>query len=197
MDIKLNFVNRSNDANNSQVVISAKNAATDTGGLTMAWLVIDNCGPGDDHPFVFPMQITVDASDSDGNYTPQLPAESGQLFIMSRTSSGDQLSESGGSGGPGVTVRNALDLEAIDACFYRAGKVFFRQTIPSQQTSTFEFKPTIWIGVASKITEGQVLNANTELSLSGIASADIVMTGGGPGIDASRFEFTLDNVVKA
>ena len=36
---------------------------------------------------------------------------------------------------------------------------------------------------------------NTELSLLGIQSADIVMTGGGAGPQATPFEFTLENVV--
>jgi hypothetical protein len=36
---------------------------------------------------------------------------------------------------------------------------------------------------------------NTELSLLGIASADIVLTGGGPGRDSSPFQFSLENVV--
>ena len=36
---------------------------------------------------------------------------------------------------------------------------------------------------------------NTEISLLGVASADIVMTGGGPGQNATAFQFTLENVV--
>jgi hypothetical protein len=40
-----------------------------------------------------------------------------------------------------------------------------------------------------------VSNINTELSLLGIKSADIVMTGGGPGASATPFAFSLENVV--
>ena len=40
-----------------------------------------------------------------------------------------------------------------------------------------------------------VSNINTELFLLGVASADIVMTGGGPGASAARFAFKLENVV--
>ena len=53
------------------------------------------------------------------------------------------------------------------------------------------------------MVEGQPLNAaivssvNTEISLLGIASADIVMTGGGAGPGAKPFVFTLQNVVMA
>ena len=40
-----------------------------------------------------------------------------------------------------------------------------------------------------------VSNINTEISLLGIASADIVMTGGGPGANSTPFAFSLQNVV--
>jgi hypothetical protein len=55
--------------------------------------------------------------------------------------------------------------------------------------------------LAPQIVQGQVMNSavvssiNTELSLLGIASADILMTGGGPGASAAPFAFKLQNVV--
>ena len=47
--------------------------------------------------------------------------------------------------------------------------------------------------------EFQVVLPETELAgaLLGIASADIVMTGGGPGRNPPPFSFTLENVVMA
>jgi hypothetical protein len=73
MDIKLNFINDSNDVNNSEIVIFAKNEATDVQETAVAWQVIRNCGRGDNHPFVYPMMTQVGASDSWGNLkTPRL-----------------------------------------------------------------------------------------------------------------------------
>ena len=77
MGIQLNFINKSNDTNNSEVVIFQKNVATNFDELAVAWLVIKYCGPGDNHPFTFPMSMQVGASDSYGNYTPQLEAQNG------------------------------------------------------------------------------------------------------------------------
>jgi hypothetical protein len=54
MDIHLNFINDSNDMNNSEIVVFQKNAATDFDELAVAWLVIKYCGQGDNHPFVYP-----------------------------------------------------------------------------------------------------------------------------------------------
>jgi hypothetical protein len=65
----------------------------------------------------------------------------------------------------------------------------------------YQLQPSLFIGVASNVTQGAVVDAavasalNTELSLKGIRSADIVMTGGGEGSPAQPFQFRLENVV--
>ena len=205
MDILLNFVNQSNDSNNSEVVVFQKNVATDFDELAIAWQVIQNCGQGDNHPFTYPMTMAVSASDSYGNYTPRLTAQNGQLFAVTLTSSGDQLGLAGsGTSATEVQVLNGLPKGAISANIYKANKLLAAKTaVAPQQKAVFQFKPTIWIGVASEIEEGQVMNSaiissiNTEISLLGIASADIVMTGGGPGPNSTPFQFNLANVVMA
>ncbi|WP_133645237.1 hypothetical protein [Paraburkholderia flava] len=205
MDIQLNFVNRSNDANNSSIVIFQKNVATDFDELAIAWKVIRNCGQGDNHPFKFPMTMTVSASDSYGNYMPQQTATNGQVFQIVRSTSGDvlQLGSDPGSSSE-VQVRNDLAAGAANATIYKDGSPLATKTsIAPGQKAVFQFKPTLWIGVASQIEQGQLLNSavisdiNTELSLLGIASADIVLTGGGPGPRSLPFTFRLENVVMA
>jgi hypothetical protein len=191
--------------NNSQIVIFQKNVATNFGELAVAWQVIENCGLGDNHPFVFPMTMQIGGSDSYGNCTPKLDAENGQMFNMALTGSGDtfsylrptdNLSE--------VQARNDLETGAINVSIYKAGKLLATKTsIAPQQKATFQFKPSIWIGVVSEVEEGAVMNSaimsdvNTELQLLGLASADIAMTGGGPGPKSIPFTFTLQNVVMA
>ncbi len=205
MDIQLNFINNSNDVNNTEIVIFQKNVATDFDELAVAWKMIRYCGQGDNHPFTFPMSMTVGASDSWGNYTPQLAARNGDLFSMAQTTSGDRLVYSGpATSSKEVQVRNELPKGAINASIYKNGQLLaIKTSIAPQQKAVFEFKPTIWIGVASQIVQGQVMNSaiisniNTELSLLGIASADIVMTGGGPGPSATPFAFNLENIVMA
>ncbi|MBI1771083.1 MAG: hypothetical protein HYR68_01735 [Burkholderiales bacterium] len=205
MDVQLNFINNSNDVNNSEVVIFQKNVATNFDELPVAWMVIKYCGIGDNHPFTFPMSMYVGASDSWGNYTPQLAAEYGKLYSMRLTNSGDKLVAYGNStSAKEVQVLNDLPKGAINASIYKSGKLLATKTsIAPRQTAVFEFKPTIWIGVASQVEQGQVMNSaivydiNTELSLLGIASADIVMTGGGPGRNPTPFSFKLGNIVMA
>ncbi|PWF45437.1 hypothetical protein [Massilia glaciei] len=204
MDIKLNFVNQSNDENNSQVVIFQKNVASGVEEPAVAWRVID-CGVNDSHPFVFPMAMSVAASDAHGNFSPQMPAQNGQAFDYTAGASGNTLADAGMSTSASeVHVRNKAVIGAIDASIFKDGKIMAVKTsIAPGQQAVFQFKPTIWIGVASQIGQGEVMNTailsnvNTELSLLGIARADIIMRGGGPGKTSSAFTFTLANVVMA
>jgi len=202
--IKLQLINQSDDANDSEVLVFQKNVATGFSELAVAWQVIQNLGQGDRHPFQYSTTLQVDASDSWGNYTPQFTVAPGQAYQMSYTKSGDQLGPyPSGAGLPtDIDVLNNLPQGAISCNIYRSGTlVATRTAVAPGQKATFEFKPTIFIGVASQITQGQVLDSailsqiNTEISLLGLKSADIIMTGGGPGPDSRPFQFTLANQV--
>ena len=205
VDIQLNFINESNDRSDSQIVIFQKNVAAAPEAETIAWLVIQHCGVGDNHPFTYPMTMQVAGGDSWGNFTPRLNALPGQMYAMSRTSSGDTLYFHGpATVAAEVQVLNALPQGAISANIYRADRLLACKTsIVPKQIAAFEFEPTLWIGVASEAVEGEVIDAavlsevNTEISLLGISSADIVMTGGGPGPQSPPFTFSLANVEMA
>lgn len=202
-DIKLNFINQSADVNNSSIVIFQQNVATTFGQIAVAWKVIKNCGRGDNHPFIYSEQIKVGASDSYGNYTPAMAASNGQAFEMVRSSSGDilQLSKSPAANPSEVEIRNNLSQGAIDARVYRSGSLCaVEANLAPMQKAVFEFHPSIYIGVVSQINEGDVMNSailqqiNTKLSLLGVHSADIVMTGGGAGPNAQPFQFQMTNI---
>lgn len=202
--IKLNFINKSNDMSNNSVVIFQQNVAEDLGNYAVAWKVIQNCGPLENHPFVYPLNFMVAAGDSYGNYTPQLTAYDGQAFEMVKSTSGDilQLSSLPATSPTEVEMKNNLIQGAINANCYRDGKLIAVKTgLAPGQKAVFEFHPRIYIGVVSEIEEGDVMNSaiisqiNSEINLFGITSADIVMTGGGPGKSSTAFNFTLENII--
>lgn len=205
MDIKLNFINNSNDANNSDIAIFQKNGASEAKDDVIAWKVIRNCDRGENHPFSFATDVQVASSDAWGNYTPRLTAEPGQQYTLATTASGEQLQRSGPSDNPEqIEVINALEQGAIGTHIFKSGKLLAKKTaIAPQQKAVFAFEPVIHVGVVSQMDEGDIMNAaeraeaTTQFSLVGIASADIVMTGGGPGRAATAFQFQLENVVMA
>lgn len=200
--ILLNLIDRSNDANNSSVVIFGKDVTTNTDEIAIAWQVIKNLGQGFNHPFTYDLGVSVSASDSYGNYSPLIAAENGNAYGMTLGASGDVFAHIGEAADPtSVEVANHLPKGAMNAQVYRSGKLFATKTNMSPgQKAVFRFKPTIWVGVVSQVEEGDVMTSailsdiNTELSLLGIASADIVMTGGGPGPNSTPFTFNLENI---
>lgn len=205
-NVRLNFINRSNEANNSEIVIYQKNMAEGINSMPVAWKVIRNCGRLDNHPFTFSTNYQVSAGDSFGNYTPLLMANTGMAFEMIKDNSGDVLQQSSSptSNPNTIEIKNSLSQGVISGGIYRDEKLLAIKTnVVPEEKAVFEFQPKIFIGVASSVEEGQVINSaiissiNTEISLFGISSADIVMTGGGTGANATPFEFTLENIVSA
>lgn len=201
MDIKLKYCNNSNDIAGSSVVVFQKLVSSNFDELAVAWRVIKNCGVGEYHPFIYPMGMQLACGDNDGNYTPPLDATNGNVFSLAQARSGNQLSlttEAGGS--REVDVRNDLDFGAISAGIYKDGRLLALKTnISPGEKAVFQFLPTIWVGIVSGVEEGDVMNSavlsavNTEISLLGMASADLVLTGG----NNTRFRFTLENVTRA
>src|ERR1700759_4102897 len=88
--IKLNFVNASQDSSNVQLVIFQPNEAV-ANGAVVAWTVIENCTPGKQHAFNFSTDLFVGASDSFRNHLSHLPASDGDAFKVISTLEGNQL----------------------------------------------------------------------------------------------------------
>jgi hypothetical protein len=205
MDIKLRFINRSLDGNRSEVVIYQKNQAPNMASLAMAWKVIRFCGRDCFHPFAYPVGFEVCVVDGYGNFSPRVRADNGQLLKLQSTPSGSRrLVRSGAASASNeVDVLNDLDQGAMNVCVFKDGRmVGAKNAVVPGQKAVFQYPPVLWIGVASQIAQGDAISsavmssADTELSLLGVASADIVMSGGGPGEDSTPYEFNLDSIVR-
>lgn len=124
MDISLNFVNRSNDTNNSEIVIFSKECRDEfrrTGGGLAGHPPFR---PGRQSSLHVPLGYAGRRQHSYGNDTPQLNVQNGQMFMMSLTTSGDQLVFAGsGTSSKEVQVLNALPKGAINANIYRGGRL--------------------------------------------------------------------------
>lgn len=199
-DIELTFINESQDQNNSDVVIFAKNVATDFDEIAVAWKVIQNCGRGWSHKFTYSSDFFIGASDSYGNTSNLNEARFGEKWEVVDSNSGSkvQLSNEPASSMNEVEMENALMRGSIDAGIYKGGDLYLsKKGVSPGQKAVFSFKPTIWIGVASQVVQGEVMNSaiisdiNTEISLFGITKANIIMRGGGAGQNATPFTFEL------
>jgi hypothetical protein len=202
MLVKLKFVNRSRGVDIPDVLIFQKNVATDLEEAAVAWKVIRNCGPNTHHPFVFSTDLEIGIGDEYGNFSPRIKAGKGRVYAVSATVSGRRFAyKSPGNNNSDICIRNDLPRGAINANVYLDDKILATKTaVAPGQKALFQFKPTIWVGVRRQLVQGDVIDSaivnavNTEISLLGIASATIVMTGGGPGVEANPYTFTLEDV---
>ncbi len=203
-NIKLNFINNSNDANNSQIVIFQQSVAEDFKPNPVAWKVIRECGPGMNHPFVYESDLMICANDAFGNFTPKQSAQEGQAFEMVHSPTGCILQPADyPARDHTIEIANHLERGVIGMHFYRNGKLLStRVGMPPGQKGMLAFRPSLHIGVVSEMAEGDMMDdaileqIKTEISLQGIISADIVMTGGGAGEDAAPFSFRIENIIR-
>jgi hypothetical protein len=200
MSVFINFINKSNNPNPVNVVIFQKNVANNFEELAVAWRVI-TCKANDiGFKFSIPPNFQIGSIDSWGNVSNLLTTVNGQRWMVVRSTSGDifVLDSSPAHSFATVEVKNALITGSISVQIYKDGKLLdVKNSLSPQQTAVFEFKPTIWVGVVSNdIEEGDILNSailstiNTQISFIDIQTADLVMTGGGPGT-SPPYVFTL------
>lgn len=206
-DVKLTFINESNDQNNSSVVFFQKNDLPNYEDIAIAWKVINNCATGWKHKFVFPTSASVSASDAWGNeIIDPLSANLGDSYSVFKGSSGDEMaynaSKSRTTPAKEIQIHNDLEEGSIDAQIYKADKLLASKTgVSPGQKAAFQLNQYLWVGVVSQLEEGETINSaivssiTTKLGLSGIQSADVVMTGGGTGVNALPFNFELRNIL--
>lgn len=198
-NVHLNFINSSDMEEQTRIVIFQRNVAPSFEESVVAWTVIEHCATGDNHPFIFPSDIIISATDPWGNETPKILSEVGQYWKMVTVQSGDALQLDRLQGSPNeVIIANELFRGAITANVYKDDKLLSTKAgLLPQEKVAFEFKPDIWIGVAPRAVEGEVLDIavlqtiKTKFSLAGMVSADIVMKGRG-----SDLRFELENIVE-
>lgn len=200
MDTKLNFLNLC-DTLPTPSVLLFQHGSGGAGELAVAWKVIRNCGPGWRHPFVFSSAPTLDLSDAFGNHLAPLAAPNGSAFELRPLTCGRQLGRAAGAGhSDEISVRNGMPRGAYHANLYSAGLLLAAKSGLAPGTkAVFKFQPSLWIGVVEQAREGAVLAPaevcpdSVEMSLRGLASADLVMRDAededGPG-----YRFTLENI---
>lgn len=202
--IDLTYINKSEESDNISVIILQKNYAAAIDEFAVAWKVIKNCGYGMYHPFSYSLDLELNAVDSYGNHMSRVTAEPGQQFQVANFGRSTLLRYKGPAWSPvEIELANNLPKGAISANVYRSGQLVVTKTsMPPGQKAVFVLKPIIFIGTVSQVVrEGEIITsavisqANTELSLTGIKSASIVMTGGGSGPNSTPYKFDLQDIV--
>lgn len=201
--IQIRLINQSDYLGSPQVVMLQKNLIKDQKGGVVAWKVVRNLGKDDYHPFQFPLEIAIGATDSLGAQIglPMMAQYGMRYAVVQDKTINKIVSDGPGSIENGVELINQLKRGSINAQAYRNGQLLaaHSKTGP-RRSAVLSFDQFIWIGVVPGVQEGNVLSpidlaqVSTKLNLMGFRSADIVMTGGGNDPNVKPFNFELQNM---
>ena len=113
---KLNFIKKSNDNNDSTIVIFQKNVAESFDETAVAWTVIKNPKQLIKYSFLYPAHFKVQASDPEGNPTRTMTACEGQSFEIATDKSENilKLSTTPAINKKDVDIKNNLETGAIN-----------------------------------------------------------------------------------
>jgi len=193
--IFLRYINQSDTVGPVDIITFQKNVAIGFSADSVAWRIVSlSQNESESTTYDRRLQLGYDNPDD----VTIVNASPGNLYGLNN---GIYYAGPGSSGSEIQTI-NTNDY-SVDVKIYRSGKLLSMQSADDNETSDFQFSPTIWIGVVSEISEGSVIDEavmseiNTEISLLGIKSADIVMTGGGVGPSATPYSFSLQNITFA
>jgi hypothetical protein len=201
---KLNFINRSNYDNHNNIVIYQPNEASMSHDeIPIAWKVIKKCGINESHSFLFNTVLEVAIGDSYGNYKHPLEATPGKISEIGYGRLGVELQLSNKiTYNPNeFGVLNSLrDGSYSVNCFRNARLLATIDYLYPREEVLFRFSDIISISVLSEAEEGKEIDTSllgdmeTQFDLTGVGSADIIMTGGGEGENAEPFQFSMENI---
>jgi hypothetical protein len=179
----------------SQVVLFKKNSAAGADDAVLAWKVI-RCSAGQHTRVVVPFSQQIGVFDPCGAHAGLHDAFAGDMFDVAAGEGTPSLARSvGAAAGPNmVGVRNATAAGLLEVVLYKDGRPLCRRgAVAPATTAVFEVLPYLHVAVCPGVTEGGTVDAHavagaTRISLLGLKSADLVLTG-----SAGHSQFQLFN----
>ncbi len=200
-EVKINYINESGNNDNPQIFVFTKNMIPtfDTLKHGVAWRVMPDIGKGSSSSFVFPIETTVQAMWGGCNKTRMIASDIGQRYTAEMDNTGIVLIPNGeANDSKAIEVNNNVHVVGgIQAQLCKDGKVMMTKNIVAHgQKATFVLHPKLYWGIASEITEGQVLSSavlNTdhffEQPIEGVSEVDVVLRGNAK----DGYQFFIEN----
>jgi len=202
--VQLLFLNRSSDPRRPRVVVWQDFRDSGLDAAPIAWKVIRSCGYDMRHPFIFPLHPRMTVETVYGNHTLGGRIQPNQQWVVREKMGRKIFQPEGGIAQDGqVTVANDLSSESVRIVLWRDIRVVAKsRPLSPGQFVSFRYTPDIRVGVAPEVEEGQYMTEElaartpTQLSLAGLSSTTLLMTGGGNGSRATAFHFCFVEVVE-
>jgi hypothetical protein len=194
-EIQLRLVNQAGELYGQALVLFQRNVALPDDDEVVAWRVFESLRAGEHQSVSFPLDVSLGADDAQGSQAEEHVTMAGQTWMI--VDEGGSLAIRPGGGGfddKVIKVDNQRP-SPISVRFSRDGKLLALKPLEPMMTWLFQFPPKVYVGLASMISEGQVMDAATvsslqatEIDLTGVVSADIVLN--------ADMTFTVENVTR-
>lgn len=196
---KLTFKNLTHSNRPADIVIFQKNNIESSN--IFAWHVIHNCRFLYTKYIDFSKNIDLIIRNSYGNYREISNVGKGLFYTFSIENGilerGDSTSMET------IEVHNMQNEGTITAFICRNKKVIYaKNEICPDEIVSFSVNEEIYVGRTEVIKQGQILSKKwldrftTKLCLNDIKSADLVLRGGGFGLKAKKYYFSLENILR-
>ena len=202
-DIKILYVNKSDDRDNPTILVFMKPTDSDFSAYSTAWQVIKNIGYNSWHKFTYTIDTSVVATwDNGKSGTFPLETSIGKSYALKNTSGGFSLVANGDS-----SEENEFDVinkvstpEGISVVAFKDDSpIATKGQVARNQKAEFVLHPRLYFGVTSEYEVGDVIDSAvmsedfTEISLEGLSSATVLLKGNA----ANGYTFELSHDMSA
>lgn len=146
-------------------------------------------GPQNAHPKTFDFWGEYTASGYLGSkYLFEIPVIVGKKYRVNDAETEFELMGNASSGSEIQILNNKS--QSLSLMIKKSNSLLYNNVLASNATKGFAFKRTFYIGATETLSGYyDISNINTEISVLGVQSADVVMTNGSP------YQFSLSNIV--
>jgi hypothetical protein len=180
----LRFINNTGNNDPKRIIVAAKSVGTDS-DADLFWrdLVLQ---AGQTFVVNFNRALYMTASQGEEVF-PMIRVTPGRKYHIS----GGELADNGAaSGGSAVDFQNDTG-SGVLVTLYKDARVFAEITVSSSSTYSFQYQSRLWMGAFDGLEdELDFSDINTEMSLLGIKSADVSITG-----SSEPYSLSLTNIV--
>lgn len=202
-DINIVFVNKSNDQDDSSVLVFMKPTESNFAAQATAWQVIKDIGYNCWHKFTYTLNTSVMVLWDDGKSgTFPMDTTNGKTYALKQTKGGFSLDENGNGNAPNefdvinkVSVANGISVVA----FKDGNPILTKNTIAKGEKAEFVFHPKLYFGLSSEYEIGEVVSSAVmsdefkEVSLEGLKSVTVTMKGNA----ADGYNFEVSDQIPA
>lgn len=184
----IKLIDSTNTLNPKRFIVVVKNLSGESTSSDIVWRdVVTRVGDIVNINYARPLSVQATLLTNPPKPSPQLGVFSNERYFFNNNY--QLVYETGSGSGSVFDIHNNTSFNAnINVC--RDGYVYASVLVSAADTYSFEFRPTIFVGIYDDLNAVvDISTLNTELSLLGVKTADVVATG-----SPSSYSFSLTNV---